>query len=132
MMSKDSGDDPQDTFIVSAAEMLRTSCGQIADVCSPLVVMFAHQLIQAQPNNQSLDFLGSLDREEADREKEAMILQSQSKPISALHPVEQLGQNLCGGLYLTPQHILVLARTLIFSNITTAHSNCHVNSITEK
>ena len=34
VMSEDSGDDSQDTFI--AAEMLRTSCGQIADVCSPL------------------------------------------------------------------------------------------------
>ena len=90
-MSEDSGDDSQDTFI--AAEMLRASCGQIADVCSSLVVMSAHQLIQAQLNNQSLDFLGSLDREEADSEQEAMILQSQSKPISALHPVEQLGQN---------------------------------------
>lgn len=99
-MSGDIGDDSQDTFIASAAEMFRTSCGQIADVCSPLVVMSANQLIQAQLNNQSLDFLGSLDREEADREKETMILQSQSKPISPLHLAEQLGQNLCSGLYL--------------------------------
>ena len=120
MMSKDSGDDPQDTFIASTAEMLRTSCGQIADVCSPLVVMFAHQLIQAQPNNQSLDFLGSLDREEADREKEAMILQSQSKPIPALHPVEQLGQNLCGGLYLnTTTHTGACKDSHLFQ-----HHNC--------
>ena len=45
--------------------------------------MSAHQLIQAQLNNHSLDFLGLLDCEEADSEKEAMILQLQSKPISA-------------------------------------------------
>ena len=31
VMSEDSGDDSQDTFIASAAEMLRKSCDQIAD-----------------------------------------------------------------------------------------------------
>ena len=30
-MSEDSGDDSQDTFIASAAEMLRKSCDRIAD-----------------------------------------------------------------------------------------------------
>ena len=31
VMSEDSGDDSQDTFIASAAEMLRKLCDQIAD-----------------------------------------------------------------------------------------------------